>query len=237
MAPMTLWGRIADFVGGLATGSSAQAFLERVSGWIGTVSGRETRRQIAFTIAMIALSAKMAKADGVVTADEITAFKELFEIPEGQQRNIARMFNLAKQDVAGYDAYARRLARLLAEEPETLEDIVDGLFHIAKADGVVHEAELAYLESVAGIFGLKAPCFDKIKTRHVADDNDPYVVLGAERHWDFDALRSHYRRLVAENHPDRLVARGVPPEFVRIANDKLAAINAAWDQIEMARAS
>jgi len=185
---------------------------------------------------MIALSAKMAKADGVVTVDEIKAFKELFDVPAGEERNVARLFNLAKQDVAGYQAYAQRIASLYPDDAETLEDIVDGLFHIAKADGYVHEAELAYLEDVAHLFGLERRVFDQIKARHVRPDKlDPYVVLGAPHEMNDEDLRKHYRKLVTETHPDRLIARGVPEEFVRIANDRLAVINAAWDQIEAER--
>ena len=48
-------------------------------------------------------------------------------------------------------------------------------------------------------------------------------------------LKSHYRKLVRENHPDRLIARGVPEEFVRISTEKLASINNAWSMIELER--
>jgi DnaJ like chaperone protein len=196
----------------------------------------EARRRVAFSVALIALSAKMAKADGVVAQSEIDAFRQMFAVPAGEERNVARLFTLAQQDVAGFDAYARRIARLYPEEKEILCDIIDGLFEIAKADGVVHEHELGFLRKVAEIFGIGETEFEQIAARHVSErGRDPYQVLGLAPQVGDEELRRHYRRLVAENHPDRLIARGVPEEFVRIANDRLAAINEAYGRIAKER--
>lgn len=205
----------------------------------GLAQGDE-RQAVTFTIAVIALSAKMAKADGVVSSSEVDAFCKIFEIPPGEEKNVSRVYNLAKRDVAGFEAYAGDVKRLLGHQPDMLEAVLDGLFEIAKADGAVHERELDYLAHVAEAFGLDAAAFAHVRARHVIEEGaDPFLVLGADANWDFDRLRRQYRRLVAENHPDRLMAQGLPEEFVRIANDRLAAINAAWEQIERmhARAS
>ena len=227
---MTLWTRIGDLIAESAGALSAAVtvFADTLRG-----GGSETRRKVGFTIAMIALSAKMAKADGVVTRDEIDAFLQIFEIPAGEERNVNRLFNLAKADIAGFETYARSVKRMFPDDLEILEDILDGLFHIAKADGIVHERELAYLERVAEIFGFDDRGFARLRERHVVGAaGDPYIVIGADPAWDEARLKTHYRRLVLENHPDRLTARGVPEEFVRIATERLAVINAAWDIIE-----
>nr|WP_282449399.1 molecular chaperone DjiA [Roseibium sp. CAU 1639] len=180
---------------------------------------------------MIALSAKMAKADGVVTTDEILAFRELFDVPPKEERNVARLFNLAQEDIAGFEVYAKKLADLFPYDRKTLFDILDGLFHIAKADGVVHESEIGYLSKVAEVFGIDDREFSKILARHVRKDGNPYEVLGLGPEASNADLKAHYRREVQETHPDRLIARGVPEEFVRIANDRLAALNEAWSKI------
>ncbi len=201
-----------------------------------SLSHGEERRAVAFTIAMIALSAKMAKADGVVSRAEVDAFCRIFTIPPGEEKNVSRVYNLAKRDIAGFEAYASDVKRLLGEEPEVLEAILDGLFEIAKADGTVHEREVAYLERVAELFGVDADTFAHVRARHVVEgDIDPFQVLDADPNWDFQRLQRQYRRLVTEYHPDRLIARGVPQEFVRIATDRLAAINAAWESVERMR--
>ncbi len=230
---MTIWKWIGEAAQGGA--GAFGALLGWAGGLFGGIGDPATRRQVAFSVALIALSAKMAKADGVVTTDEVAAFRRVFTVPPDEERNVARLFDLARRDVAGFDTYARRIATLYADDRAALEDVLDGLFVIAKADGAVHEAEFAYLEAVAEIFGMSAD-FERIAARHVApEEGDPYVALGVDRDLSFEALRARYRRLVADNHPDRVIARGLPPEFVIIANDRLAAINRAWERIEKER--
>ena len=190
---------------------------------------------ISFTIAVIALGAKMAMADGVVTKDEEEAFTRVFRVPPSEQANVRRIFNLARADTAGYESYAGQIARIFRGNPAVLEDILDGLFEIAKADGVFHPGEQAFLERVAEIFGFAPNEFRRIRASHFRDAADPYVVLGVAYDASDDEIKRTYRRLVKENHPDSLIGRGVPPEFVKLANDKLAAINAAYEKIRMER--
>ncbi len=228
---MGIFSRIAELMVGSA--GKVGAAVSGLRAVLADLASSEVRREAAFAIGVIALSAKMAKADGVVTRAEVDAFCRIFAIPPGEERNVGRVYNLAKQDVAGFDAYARDIARLLADDPTMLEGVLDGLFDIARADGALHERELSYLARVAEAFGMDEHAFAKVRARHVIEDGgDPFLVLDADPSWDHARLRQHYRRLVVENHPDRLMAHGVPEEFIRIANDRLAAINAAWDKIE-----
>ncbi|MDB5526402.1 MAG: Molecular chaperone DjlA [Rhizobium sp.] len=196
----------------------------------------ETRRKVAFSVAVIALSAKMAKADGIVTETEIKAFQQVFDYPEEEAKNVARLYNLAKQDVAGYEAYAEKLSGLCSSRKAgcpVLENVLDGLFHIAKADGAVHEKEMSFLQDVAQIFQMSEEQFERIIARHVhVEGRDPYIVLGVSRKDDFLTIRKHYRSLVNEHHPDRLIARGLPASFHAIANDRMAKLNAAYAAIE-----
>jgi DnaJ like chaperone protein len=185
---------------------------------------------------MIALSAKMAKADGVVTQDEVRAFQAIFEVPPQETRNVARLYDLAKRDTAGFEVYARQMASLCGSGGPNcmmLEDILDGLFHIATADGVLHEREEGFLHRVAEIFSIEEDHYQTILSRHVElGSADPYIVLGIERGQPLAEVKRHYRKLVAENHPDRLIGRGLPQEFIAIATTRLAAINAAYEIIE-----
>ena len=185
-----------------------------------------------FAMALIGLGAKMAKADGVVTRDEVNAFAQVFRAPPEFEDSLRRAFDLAKQTTLGFDGYARRLAKRFRRHPAVLEDVLDGLFHIAKADGRVTRDEDAFLARVAELFGFSAREYDRIKVAHLgAPDNDPYVILGIERDADDDAVKRAYRRVAAQNHPDRLIARGAPAEMQRIAVEKMAAINAAYAAI------
>jgi DnaJ like chaperone protein len=230
---MTIWQKITDAVDG---GAGA---VGGVLGWAGGFLGiadTAQRRQVAFSVAMIALSAKMAKADGVVTGEEVAAFRGLFRMEAGEAGNVARLFDLAKRDVAGFESYAARIAGIYSGDRQGLEDVIDGLFAIARADGAVHEAELRYLKVVAEIFGIDAHGFERIAARHVIpEEGDPYIILGVSRTLEFAAIRRRYRKLAAENHPDRLVARGLPPECMAIATERMAAINRAYNRIELER--
>lgn len=195
------------------------------------------RRKVAFSVAMIALSAKMAKADGIVTPEETRVFHQIFAVPTAEVRNVSRLYDLARADVAGFEVYAQRMARLCTDasagEPDILEDVLDGLFHIAKADGLLHELEGSFLRRVADIFGIKERAYEALLARHVdLGERDPWTVLGIARGTPPAEVKRHYRKLVIDNHPDRAIARGLPKEFVAIANRRLAAINAAFETIE-----
>lgn len=238
---MSIWGKIGGAAAGFAIGGPLGALIGAVAGHLvdklDTTTIGATRDEMAFTIGVIALGAKMAKADGVVTRDEVEAFKQVFQVPDSEIKNVARLFDLAKQDVAGFEAYASQLARLFKDRKQTLEGVVDGLFHIAKADGVLHPNELEFLEAVAGIFGFNSDAFARIQARHMGPDKaDPYVILGLDRGANPDEIKSTYKRLVRENHPDHMIAQGMPEEFIRISTEKLARINEAFDRIEKERA-
>jgi len=191
---------------------------------------------VVFTIAMIALAAKMAKADGTVTDDEVETFHRLFRVSPHEQSSVDRIFRLAQQDTAGYEAYAGQIAKMLAGNPALMEDILDGLFEIAKADGVFHPGEAAFLERVADIFGFSQNEYRRIRAAHVGPDKgDPYVILGIARGTEFAIVRRHYLGLVAENHPDKLIGRRLPPEAIALATQRLAALNRAYERIERER--
>ncbi len=231
---MSILGKLSGAAAGLLTGGPIGAILGALTGHF--LVDRDGDSSVAFTIALIALSAKMAKADGIVTEDEVRAFERLFRVAPDEHANVRRVFEMAQRDTAGFEAYAAQIARLFANNPALLEDILDGLFEIAKADGVLHPGEAEFLERVAEIFGFAPNEFRRIRASHFAPEGaDPYVVLGVAYDANEDEIRRTYRRLVRENHPDSLIARGVPEEFIRLATDKLAAINGAYDKVQAER--
>jgi DnaJ like chaperone protein len=227
---MSVWSRIAAALSSLARGEGLGAVFDRLRS--------PPERSVAFTIAVIALGAKMAKADGQVTRNEVAAFRQVFTIPDGEEANAARVFNLARQDVAGFDAYAHKVAGMFRDDRQTLIDLMEGLFHIAVADGDYHPQEDAFLSEVAAIFGLGEPCFRALRARWVPDAaRDPYDVLGVTPEAPLPEVRAAWRQAVLEAHPDRMRARGVPDEAVRVAERRLVDVNAAWDEISRQRAA
>ncbi len=226
---MSIWTRISDALSALAQGESLAVVFDRLRS--------PPERSVAFAIAVVALGAKMAKADGLVTRDEVTAFREVFQIAQEDEAGAARVFNLARQDVAGYEEYARRIAAMFARQPQTLHDLMEGLFHIAMADGFYHPNEDEFLGRVAQIFGLSERAFRALRARFVPEAApDPYTVLGVDPETPLPEIRKAWRAQVRDSHPDRMIARGVPPEAVKLAEKRMIALNEAWEEIAGAHA-
>jgi len=228
---MSFWDRIAVAVE-TAHKRTLGAVLDALA------RGRARRDAAAFSIALIALSAKMAKADGVVTDDEIAAFKQFFEFPASEAKRVRMVYELAQEDVAGFDHYLARVSRLFDGEREVLEDVLDCLFHVALADGVAHPREMDLLELAASKFGISDAAFRRVKAVHLGvGDDDPYFILGIAPDVSDEGLKATYRDLVRQHHPDAMIARGVPESLVKISGGRAAAINAAYEKIRAERAA
>jgi len=177
-----------------------------------------------------ALGAKLAKADGNAQASEYAAFAEVFQPEPASAGNVRRLYQLARQTTRGFESYARRLAKRYRNCPQLLEDVLDGLFFVATCDGVVTSEELAYLERVSQLFGQSPLVFRRVKATHMGPEaGDPYVVLGVAHDASDAAVRAAWKAMLSVAHPDRARARGLPPEFIEVAEAKAAAINAAFD--------
>ncbi|MAH83265.1 MAG: molecular chaperone DjlA [Rhodospirillaceae bacterium TMED8] len=255
---MSIWGKVIGGVAGFALGGPIGGLLGAFAGHsVDKMKARELHagiadrrhrgredfnqdaRQIAFTTTVIALSAKMAKIDGHVSADEITVFKNIFHIPAEETVQVGKIWAQAKNEAMGYETYAEQIAYLFGDEPAVMEEILGALMHIAKADGVIHPAELQMLSRTAMIFGFNPNQFERLKQIHLGGEafgeDDPYRILGVKHEDSDDEIKIAYRKLIRANHPDTLMAQGVPQEFIDIANEKMATINAAYDQIEKKR--
>jgi DnaJ like chaperone protein len=237
---MSIWTRIAEALSALASGEPLSVVFDRLRG------AAAPEQSVGFTIAVLALGAKMAKADGTVTRDEVTAFRRIFTFPEGEEAHAARVFNLARQDVAGFDAYARKIARLFnpegrricADDHHVLVDILEALFQIAIADGSYHDGEDAFLAHVGEAFGLDEACFRVVRARLVEGaPRDPYDVLGLPRTATKADARKAWKGLVRDTHPDVMQARGVPPEAMKLAERRMQLINEAWREINAKEAA
>ena len=240
---MSFVDRIITGARELPFGGPLGALLERaarqIAGWhaFGDGAGRDAdpRQRVAFTIAVIALGAKMAKADGAVTRDEVAAFAEVFRVPPGEEEHVRLVFDLARKSTAGFESYARQVGRLFAADRAVLEDLLGGLFHIALADGEVCAAEDTYLREVARHFGLTSAAYSRIRAHHVGaaqeGGEDAHAILGVAPGSPPAAIREAYHRLVRETHPDLVIAQGLPPECIALATARVARINAAYDRL------
>jgi DnaJ like chaperone protein len=225
---MSIWSRILDALSALRAGENLSAVFGRLRS--------DPERRIGFTIAVIGLGAKMAKADGVVTRDEVTAFREVFHIAPEDEVSAGRVFNMARTDISGYEDYARRVKAMYGTQCQPLVHLLDGLFYIAVADGTYHPNEDRFLHKVAEIFEISERAFRSMRARYVPDaERDPYAILGVEPDMELSDIKSAYRKLVRDTHPDKMVALGVPKEALKLATSRLAEVNDAWDTISAER--
>lgn len=228
---MRIWDKIVEGMNGLGI-----AELLGLSSPPADDGGHPGLRQIGFTIGVIALGAKMARVDGDVSEPEVAAFRAFFQVPPGEEANVQRFFDLAKRDAGGFETYARQVAALFPDAPEILENVIEGLFSIAQADGEIDAREADYLAKVARLFGLESGRFERAKAAALGVmECEPCIVLGIDPLATDEQIREAWLRQVRANHPDRLMAQGLPEEAIAMANRKLALINDAYDRLRRER--
>ena len=239
---MTIWGLIIGGATGFALGGPIGALLGSAAGTLAEHQLRrhldpEQSRKVAFTVAVIALSAKMARADGVVTAAEIKSFRERVQIPEGDLYRVGQFWDLARQTPDGFEAYAQQTVNLFGSKSAILEQLLDLLFTIAKSDGHITEAEWNYLRQVAAIFGYEQDEFNRLSDIYSGENPPPHLILGVSAQASLVEVRAAWHELAAAHHPDKLIAAGMPEEFVKAATARLARINNAYDLLSRKRAA
>jgi DnaJ like chaperone protein len=236
---MSIWGSlIGGFIG--------FSFAGPIGALIGSVVGGKissTRRssfqhsfappQQVFAIALIILTAKLAKADGQVSKEELIAVKNKLKIPDHEIGQVGKIFNKAKEDSLGYEPYAQQIAQIYRNNPAVLDEVINILFYIAEADGKISDSEITMIRNIAGIFNISQNQFEGIReSRKDSDKLNPYIVLGCSSNDDFVTIRKKYLKLSKEHHPDVLMNKGVPPEVIEESKKKMRSINSAFDQIE-----
>ena len=239
---MSIWGSlIGGFVGFSFAGPIGALIGSIIGGKISSRQRNGFRRgfvppQQVFAISLIILTAKLAKADGHVSKEELIAVKNKLKIPENEITHVGKIFNKAKQDPLGYEPYAEEISQIYKNNPAVLDEVINILFYIAEADGKVSNSELNMIKNIAKIFNLSNKQFEGImESRKGSDKLNPYVVLGCNPNDDFSTIRKQYLKLSKEHHPDVLLSKGVPNEVIEESKNKMRAINSAFDQIEKMR--
>ena len=236
---MTIWGKIIGSATGFAFGGPIGALLGGVAGH--AIDKFKTKqklpeelalKQIGFTIGVIVLSAKMAKADGKVTKSEIKAFKEKINVPDNEIKNVARLWDQAKKTTDGFEVYAKQISNLLEKNSSVLEELLNLLVIIAEADGKITKLEKIYLKNVSNIFGFSDQDFDRICSSKLNKFTDPYQTLGVLKDTPLEEIKKKWKILAMKHHPDRLISQGIPQDLIEKNTYRLKEINNAWDIIK-----
>ncbi len=236
---MSIWGSLLGGVIGFSLGGPFGALLGSfLGGKISNISSSNTfasqqNSQQIFALSLIILSAKLSKADGRVSKEELIAVKDKLQIPDSEIDQVAKIFNKAKDESTGYEPYAKQISEIFKRNQNVLEEVINILFYIAEADGNVSNEEEAMIANIAFIFGLSQNQYESIKeSRKASDKLNPYIVLESQPTDDLKSIRKKYIKLSKEHHPDLLISKGVPSEVINESKNKMRAINAAWDQIQ-----
>ena len=236
---MSIWGSLLGGVIGFSLGGPFGALLGSfLGGKISNISssntfGSQQNAQQIFALSLIILSAKLSKADGRVSKEELIAVKEKLQIPDSEIDQLAKIFNKAKDESTGYEPYAKQISEIFKGNQNVLEEVINILFYIAEADGNVSNEEESMIANIAFVFGLSQNQYESIKeSRKSSDKLNPYVVLESQPTDDLKLIRKKYIKLSKEHHPDLLTSKGVPIEVINESKNKMRAINAAWDQIQ-----
>ena len=237
---MSIWGKIIGGAAGFALGGPIGGLLGALAGhavdhYVAETQPDPAGKEVAFTIALIALSAKMAKADGTVTRDEILAFRQKVDIPQKEIDHVSRLWDLARQTPDGFDGYAQQLAKMFTPASPILDQLMELLFFIARADGSITDVETTYLHHIARILGYDKAGFERLCLIYGDPDASPYHVLGVHPDDHDQTIRQAWINLARSHHPDQLMAAGLPEEFIRAANERLAKINTAYEEITRQR--
>ena len=242
---MSIWGKIIGGTAGFALGGPLGAILGMMAGNVFDKSKRKSfnfhkvsnqQKQNLFALSIIILSAKISKSDGLVTKDEIYAFKEKFKVSSQDMDQVGKVFNEAKKTSYGYEKIAEQVGQLFSNNKIVLEELLNNLFYIAEADGKISKNELNFLKSVSYYFNIDENTFQRIHETRINDkESDPYKVLGVNRTDSDNIIRKKWIELCKEHHPDNLLAKGLPEEFIDQSNKELASINLAYDKIKHQR--
>ena len=236
---MTIWGKIIGSATGFALGGPLGALLGGIAGYAldkfktkQKLPEKLALKQIGFTISVIVLSAKMAKADGKVTKSEIKAFKEKINVPDNEIKNVARLWDQAKKTTDGFEVYAKQISNLLEKKSSVLEELLNLLVIIAEADGKITNLEKIYLKEVSNIFGFSEQDFERICSSKLDKHIDPYQTLGVLKDAPLEEIKNKWKTLAMKHHPDRLIAQGIPQDIIETNTYRLKEINNAWDLIK-----
>ncbi len=236
---MSIWGSLIGGMIGLSLGGPFGMLLGSLLGGkisrarSGARMGSFAQPQQVFALSLIVLSAKLSKADGQVSREELIAVKDKLKIPESELDQVGKIFNKAKEESKGYEPYAQQIAQIYRGNLNVLEEVINMLFYIAEADGNVSTSELEMIENISGIFGLSNVQFESIKeSRKLSEKSNPYIILESNPKDDIQSIRKKYIKLSKEHHPDLLISKGVPKEVIEESKKKMRAINSAWDQVQ-----
>ncbi len=240
MVGLALGGPLGAIAGaalghGLGEQIPGNAKLGRMEGPGPRAGNPQEQAQAAFFLSTFSMLAKMARADGRVSESEIaltrTFMRQELQLDPTAEQLAVRVFRAAKESPTPFEEFARQFYSLFHREAQMLHAMLDMLVRLAMADGELHPGERELLQQAAEIFGIGLEGFEQILGTQSEDFTRHYATLGLGPDASFEEVRSAYRKKVTEYHPDKVVAKGLPEEFVHFAETRFREIQEAYEAI------
>ncbi|MBN1626814.1 MAG: TerB family tellurite resistance protein [Deltaproteobacteria bacterium] len=194
--------------------------------------------QAAYFISMFSILGKLAKADGAINREEIAVvdkFIKTLRIPEQEKMFAQRIFNEAKDSGYSIVDFAEQLYRMNSRQPTVLLSFMDLLFKLAAADGALHRSEEEALIEIRDVFRISEQQFDNIKACYFKETDRYYKILNCTPEDSDQQIKAAYKRLVKDFHPDTVISKGLPEEFVQFATGRFQEIQNAYENIRKER--
>jgi DnaJ like chaperone protein len=244
------FGSLGLFLGGplgaIAGAALGHALIDKKTNFAGQTTraipepqfGYAERNQTAFFISLFSVLGKLSKMDGVVTREEIAVVQDFINglpIDETEKQFARQIFNEAKNSTYTIDDFAIQLYQAVKSQPSLLLSYFDLLFRIVAADGTFHPAEEAALKRIKEIFIISDNQYDDIKAVYFDDLDKHYKVLNCTPGSTKEEIKSNYKKLVKDFHPDVIISKGLPEEFIEFASDRFREIQESYEKIRQER--
>ena len=196
----------------------------------------------------------MAKADGRISREEIDHTEQIFtqmQLTEAQRKRAKEAFGQGSQPDFDVEQTIRDFLTVCGSQRQLLQTMLLFLISLALVDQHIEAQERAALQRIAGLFGFSGVQLDQLLQMAEAQGHfhqgaaggppsqsslqDAYAALGISESVSDKELKRAYRKLMSEHHPDKLIARGVPEDMVKLATEKSQDIQAAYEMAKSSR--
>jgi len=233
-------------LGAIAGAALGHILVDKKAGFL----GRETRSipgpefeqaeqtQAAYFVSLFSILGKMSKIDGLVTKDEIVVVQNFINslpMDEREKQFARQVFNEAKDSRYAIEDFAAQLYLAIQHQPALKVSFFDLMFKIAAADGKLHPAEETALKSIKTIFRLSDRQYDDIKAVYFQEVDKYYKILNCTPESSDEEIKANYKKLVKDFHPDMIISKGLPEEFVEFAESRFREIQKSYEKIRKER--
>ena len=204
-----------------------------------TILSTSETTQMTYFVATFSMLAKLSQVDGKVSDEEISSIESFIAYDlnlTSDSRNVAmKIFNTALNTPTAFQDYAKQFYQYFRHQPELLDVMIDILLRVSVADGQFSQSEEQLIRAAAFTFNFTEEHYSHLKSKYVNDIDRYYAILNCDKNDSYDHIKSNYRKLVQEFHPDKISAKGLPDEFTKFASDKFREIQEAYEMIKKDR--